>query len=248
MPREVSQNVVNALRLLECFDQSEELGITDLAAEIGVSKTVAARLVSSLEEFGYLRQNAATRKYRLGLKLAYLGSLVQDRQEIVHLVDPYLRTLSREFQASAHLAVQDHDGALIIGKVTMGPMVYMDSRVGATLPIHACATGKCLLAFNDEQALEDFLARRTLEQYTEQTLTDPEAFLKEIRQVREQGYAVDNEESNLGLFCVAVPLMDAGGHIVAAMSLSGQTQFMVKNQDAILKRLRETQQALTAQL
>ena len=156
MPREVSQNVVNSLRLLECFAK-EELGITELSEMIGVGKTFTARLVSSLDEFGYLRQNSATKKYRLGMKLVYLGSLAQDRKEIIQVIEPYLKILSKEFQVSAHLAVQERGGSMILSKVSMGPMVYMDSRVGATLPLHASATGKCYLRLEKNGIARSYL-------------------------------------------------------------------------------------------
>ena len=248
MPRETSQNVVNALRLLECFAKEEELGITELSEAIGVGKTATSRLVSSLEGFGYLRQNPATKKYRLGMKLVYLGSLVQDRQEMVRMVEPYLRLLGREFQISAHLAVQERGGALILNKVSMGPMVYMDSRVGATLPLHASATGKCLLAFGGEKAFEAFIANGELSQYTDFTITDPARLMEEIRCVRESGYAMDNEESNIGLSCVGVPLLDARGGLVAALSLSGQTPFVLKKRENLLRRLKDVQEELARYL
>lgn len=248
MSREVSQNVVNALRLLECFAKEEELGITDLSEAVGVGKTVTARLVSSLEQFGYLRQNPATRKYRLGMKLVYLGSLVQDRKEIVQLVEPCLRLLSREFQVSAHLAVQERYGSLVMSKVSMGPMVYMDSRVGNTLPLHASATGKCLLAFGGEQGVEQYVRNCELTRYTDMTITTPAALRKELREIQTRGYAVDNEESIIGLTCVAVPLLDARGHLVAAISLSGQTQFVLKKKSEIVRRLGDVQRELALQL
>ena len=248
MSREVSQNVVNALRLLECFAKEEELGIIDLSEAVGVGKTVTARLVSSLEQFGYLRQNPATRKYRLGMKLVYLGSLVQDRKEIVQLVEPCLRLLSREFQVSAHLAVQERYGSLVMSKVSMGPMVYMDSRVGNTLPLHASATGKCLLAFGGEQGVEQYVRNCELTRYTDMTITTPAALRKELREIQTRGYAVDNEESIIGLTCVAVPLLDARGHLVAAISLSGQTQFVLKKKSEIVRRLGDVQRELALQL
>lgn len=167
--------MVNALRLLECFAREEELGITDLSEAVGVGKTVTARLVSSLEQFGYLRQNPAARKYRPGMKLVYLGSLVQDRKEIVQLVEPCLRLLSREFQVSAHLAVQERYGSLVMSKVSMGPMVCMDSRVGNTLPLHASATGKCPLAFGGEQGVEQYMRNCELTRCTDMTITTPAA-------------------------------------------------------------------------
>lgn len=248
MPREVSQTVVNALRLLECFAKEEELGITELSEAINVGKTVTARLVSSLEEYGYLRQNPATKKYRLGMKLVYLGSLVQDRKELIQVVEPYLRQLSREFQISAHMAIQERGGSMILSKISMGPVVYMNSRVGSTLPLHASATGKCLLAFGEPQALNSVYLRGELERYTEFTITDPTKFVEEIQIVRKQGYAMDNEESNLGLTCLGIPLLDARGKLVAAVSLSGQTQFVLKEKESLYRRLKDVQRELSVYL
>lgn len=246
--KEVSQNVVNALRLLECFVESEELGITELAMEIGVSKTVAARLVSSLESFGYLRQNPNTKKYRLGLKLVYLSSLVKDRKELIQLINPYLRKLSQEYQVSAHLAVYDKRGAMIVDKVTAGPLIYMDSRVGAVLPIHACATGKCLLAYGDEKETHRIVHNLTLERFTDQTITDPRILEDELCLIRKRGYALDAEESNPGLYCIAVPIFNSGKTIVAAISLSGQARFMIENTPQILASLKKVQRELITYL
>lgn len=248
MPKEQSQTVVNSLRLLECFSDSEELGITELAAAIGIGKTVTARLVSSLAEFGYLWQNPVTKKYRLGLKFLYWGSLVAERSEITRLADPYLRVLSKTFQLTSHLAVWDNNGAMIIGKVTMGPMVYMDSRVGTTLPIHASAVGKCLLAYAPLEIQEEYLSNIRLVQYTENTHVDKKYFWEECMQVRQQGVAFDNEESNLGLSCMAVPILDSRGRAVAAISTSGQTRSVVARKEEILAKLREVQQQLAPYL
>lgn len=245
MTKEVSQTVINALRLLECFTREEELGITELAAEIGAGKAVAARLVGSLTEFGYLRQNPKTRKYRLGLRLMYWGELVKERSELVQVAEPYLRELSQEFQLTTHLAILEHHSPLIVCKVAMGPIVYMDSRVGSTLPTHACATGKCLLAFEHQRVLAEFLNSRPLVQLTQHTITEPDAFLREIELIRQRGYAVDDEESNEGLSCMAVPLLNGDGRAVAAVSISGQSPAVQKNQRDILQRLRETQQKIS---
>lgn len=241
--REVSQTVINALRLIECFQEKEELGITELAGEIGIGKTAVARLVSSLESFGYLRQNPATKRYRLGLKFVYLSSLVQDRKELVNLVGPYLRALSQEFQVTAHLAVYDKRGSLIADKVTAGPMVYMDSKVGTVLPIHACATGKCLLAFGEERIWRSLLTK-PLEKITDRTVTDPKLFEAALMEIRKQGYSLDDGESTVGLFCISVPLLDHGGSVVAAISLSGQEWFMTENKEKVLKRLFNVQKEL----
>ena len=248
MPKEQSQTVVNALRLLECFSTEEEIGISDLASYIGVGKAVAARLVGSLMEFGYLQQNPKTRKYRLGPKLAYWGSLVRERSEIASLAEPTLRALSQKFQVTAHLALRDHYAVRIACKVTMGPIVYMSSRVGSTLPIHACAMGKCLLAYEEDQVISEFLNAYALTRLTEQTITDPEDFRRELLRVRSNGYAMDNEESNIGLTCFAVPLFDSGGHAVAAMSLSGQTTFMKKYAEIIIFHLKKESKKLSAYL
>lgn len=248
LPKELSQTVVNSMRMVECFSESEELGITELAAAIGIGKTATARLVSSLAEFGYLWQNPRTKKYRLGLKFMYWGSLVAERNEIVQLADPYLRALAKEFQLTTHLAIRENHAALVVSKVTMGPMVYMDSRVGTTLPIHASAVGKCLIAFSQPVAQKEFLSCVELLRFTEKTIVDKNQFWMECQQVRQQGYAFDIEESNLGLSCLAVPLLDSRGRPIAAISTSGQTQFVLKNQASILDRLHQIQQELTPYL
>ncbi len=244
MGKEVNQTVIKAFRIIECFSDDEELGITELAKKINAGKTVTERLVASLQEFGYLRQNEGNKKYRLGLRFAYWGNLVQERNELVQVVEPYLKELSRKYNVTAHMAVRDNDEALIVAKVVGGPFVYMDSRVGTTLPIHACATGKCLLAFGDDDSLQAFLKQGALKRFTDHTITDVNRFLEEMDIIRERKYAVDDEESNVGLSCLAIPLFANNGKVAAAISISGQTSFIQKNKDELIASLRSVQQKL----
>lgn len=237
MPKETNQTVNNALRLMECFSDSEELGITELAERIGVAKTAAARLVGSLTEFGYLRQNPRTKKYRLGVRLVYWGNLASERMEVAKYIDPLLRQLAAEFSLTAHMSIYENDAALIISKVSMGQVVYMSSRVGNSLELHASAMGKCMLAFGPEQRLMEYLEKTTLVRHTETTIVDKIKFLEECAVIRKLGYALDREEAHIGLSCVAVPLMDRGGNVIAAISLSGQTKVVNMRQEEIRERL-----------
>lgn len=237
MPKETNQTVNNALRLMECFSDSEELGITELAERIGVAKTAAARLVGSLTEYGYLRQNPGTRKYRLGVRLVYWGNLASERMEIANQLNPLLRQLASEFSLTAHMSVLENNAALIISKVSMGQVVYMSSRVGNSLELHASAMGKCMLAFGPKQWCLEYLETANLVRHTETTIVDKQKLLEECAVIRHKGYAMDREEAHMGLSCLAVPLLDHGGNLVAAISLSGQTRVVNLRMEEIRDRL-----------
>lgn len=240
MAKETNQTVNNALEVVECFVSADEIGIREIAEKLHVGIASAARLVASLESYGYLQQNPNTKKYRLGTRFLYWASLSKDRNEIVYLLQPYLEHVAEQFQATAHLSVWDKDKVLILRKIIRGQVVTMSSREGSTLPAHACAMGKCLLAFRNEDEVNDFINSNKFETYTENTITDRKKLLKEIAQVKKNGYAIDNEEASIGLYCVAIPLTDRRNRVVAACSLSGLPKVMRGNKNEILKALQHT--------
>ena len=235
---EYSQSVANALRLLGCFVEREERGISELSRELALSKSAVARLVASLEAGRLLMQNAETGKYRLGAGLLLYGDLVRERSELSRALAPALTLLAEEYQATAHLAVLSGGELTIAAKVSAGPFVYMSSRVGGTLPIHASSTGKCLLAWMPMEQRRALLDKAELRRYTAPTITDPDALEAELAAIRERGYALDDGETHEGLFCVGCPVLDAAGRAVAAVSVSGSRAALEPRRDEAVKFIR----------
>ncbi|MGI9952152.1 IclR family transcriptional regulator [Moorellaceae bacterium AZ2] len=218
----ILQSVDNALRLLEAFSAAEpELGISELSRKLGLSKSAVFRLVLTLENRGFLVQDQSSGKYRLGLKNLYLGGLVLRYMDLVKLAQPYLEDLMRKTEETVHLVILERGEAIFIGKVESARPMRMGSYVGARMPAYCTATGKVLLAHLSEEELEDYLKRTPLKRFTPYTITEPEALRRHLLTVRQQGYAVDQEESEDGLMCIAAPVRDRSGRVIAAISISG---------------------------
>lgn len=237
--KETVQSIENALSLLDFFSETEEMGITEIAAVMDIGKATASRLVFSLQKYGYLQQDEVTKKYRLGMKLMYMGALVKERNELVYLMDSYMKELAYHFQLCAHLVVLDGYQAKFIHKVVAGPFMSMRSHVGGTLPAYGTASGKCLLANLSPQDLDIYFKNVELKPMTQETIVDEQVLREELWQVKERGYSEDRGESDMGLYCIAVPLTERYGHVIAAVSLSGLKETVVGRKSEIIKKLME---------
>jgi DNA-binding IclR family transcriptional regulator len=232
-----SRSTEKALKLLDCFIAKEEWGISELARELDLGKASVSRLVAAFEGHKFLMKNEATEKYRLGIRLMFFGLLFQERNELTNVLAPIMQNLAQKYQATAHLGVQYGTEVLIISKTSAGSFFYMVSRIGATLSSHASASGKCLLAYQDPEQIEQYLKKASLNPLTEKTITDPKSFIEELAIVRQQGYALDDEEYTEGLYCLAVPLLDMSGKPIAALSLSGSKETLKKREKEMAKDL-----------
>ncbi|AKX93118.1 IclR family transcriptional regulator [Moorella thermoacetica] len=218
----ILQSVDNALRILEAFSANEpELGISELSRKLGLSKSAVFRLVLTLQSRGFLSQDPVTGKYLLGLKTLYLGGLVLKQMDLVKIARTHLEELVKKSAEVAHLVVLEQGEAVFIGKVESQRPMMMGSYVGARMPAYCTATGKVLLAHLPSEELENYLRNTTFTRFTSNTITNPEKLREHLISIRTQGYAVDKEESEEGLFCIAAPVKDNGGKVLAAISISG---------------------------
>lgn len=217
----ILQSVDHALAVLEAFEAATpELGVTALSGRLKLAKSTVYRLLSTLAARGYVYQNPATGKYRLGLKAFEVGSLAVSQLTVREAALPFLERLRDATKETVHLGVREGDAVIYIDKIETPLSIRMYSRIGRRAPLHCTALGKALLAFAPPADVAR-LARRGLRRYTANTVTDPEALGKELGRVREQGYALDNEEFEEGLRCVAAPLWDYTGTVVASAGIAG---------------------------
>lgn len=242
----ILRSVDNALRLIDVLCEVEEIGVTELGKEMGISKSAAFRLLMTLKKWGYIRKNVSNDKYRLGMKFAYIGTIVSNRQEIIRYSRVYLEELSWDNKESAHLAIMEDDYNIrFLDKVIGGSLVHMESFVGAKKPSYCTGTGKVLLAYLPTKTILSYLENQDLERFTEHTITDKNKFLDELKKIRRQGYAVDNEEIEIGLTCYAAPIFDTAGDAIAAISLSGPTGRMKKNSKNIILSIKNASEKIS---
>jgi IclR family transcriptional regulator, KDG regulon repressor len=221
-------SVANAIRLTKAFSEHEyEMGISALAQRLGLAKSTVHRLATTLVEYDILEQNRETGKYRLGLALFELGTLVRRKMDAVSESRDQMHALVEMTGETVQLAVLDHLSVLYIRIRESRQAVRMSSSVGARAPAHCTSVGKVLLAHQPpeivKQVIDDGLTR-----YTQNTITTPEALLDELASIRSKGYAIDDEEIEVGLRCVAAPIRDHSGQVTAAISVAAPVQRMSK--------------------
>jgi len=216
------QSVERALTLLETLaDAGGELSLTQIAAAAGLPLPTIHRLVRTLVDRGYIRQ-LPSRRYSLGPRLINLGDRAGGM--LAEWARPRLADLVGALGETAHLSMLDGDKATYVAQVQSPHPMRMFAEVGNRVPLHSTGVGKVLLAQLNDRDLASMVSRIGLPALTPASITDVDMFISEIRAVRERGYAVDDEETHIGVRCVAVPLL--GGPSTFALSVSGPSARM----------------------
>ena len=245
-PNNLVQTIERASSILDILGQSPQgISIRELSTKIKLPKGTTHRLLSSLSYFGYVRQDPKTRNYLLGLKLVELGQLLLGQLDIRKEAEPFLRDLAERTKETVHLVFLDRNEIVYIDKVEtdQNPSgLKMASRVGLRNPAHSSAVGKVLLAHFPEEELKNFIKEKGLAKRTENTIVDPTQLKEHLKSVRAQGYAIDDEENEKGIRCVAAPIYNEVGKTVAAISISGPAFRITKKviQESLKKEVMET--------
>jgi IclR family KDG regulon transcriptional repressor len=245
MPRSLSPAVLTALSILELLGASQELGVTELARKLGMGKSSVHRLLNTLAHKGYIEKNPQTGRYRLTYQLFAVATAAAGRYGLKEVAAPVMERLATEACESVNLGVLEADRVLNIHKV-QGPhpiRLHIDAPGGVAA--YATGLGKVLLAGLASGELERRLAGARLARLTPTTITTRRALLAELRRVRTQGYAVDNEECSAGVRAVAAPVCDRSGSVVAAISVAGPTHRL---SDARLNALAPAVRAAVAEI
>lgn len=211
------------LALLEALGRAPKSSLAELAQGANLAPSTAFRLLDTLQKCGFAAQCQQTGHYQLGLRAFEVGSAYLPRLQLNDVALPVMRELMQAFGETVNLAVADQADAVYVAQVEGEQMLRMFTRLGARTPAYCSGVGKALLAWSPTQTVRAVLGDGPWPASTEHTLTTFKALERELKQVRRQGYAVDNEEREVGVRCVAVPITDAAGAVVAALSLSAPT-------------------------
>ncbi len=218
------QTVTNALRVLQAFETDEQLGVTELARRLHLHKNNVFRLLATLEESHWVEQTDAE-LYRLGASCLRLSQSLTRTRLLTRHARPALASLCRATGETTHLGVlRDFEVVHLDGEQSLG-MIAGTLRIGERLPSHCTALGKVLLACGAKDALaaydRDVVAVHGLVARTDATIADRDKLIEHLRDVATRGFALDVEEYERGVSCAAVPIVDAGGQLVGAFSVSG---------------------------
>ena len=230
--RDSVQSIDRAFDILEALaTQKVGLGVTEIARRIGLHKSTVHRLLTSMASRGYIEKNEATSSYRLGLKLVELCSLYLNSLELKTEAQPYLRRLAALTTQPVHLAIADDGEAVYIDKIESFNTIRMYSAIGKRVPLYCTAVGKVLLMDKEDWEIEELFKDKEFIPHTSNTLLTTDKLIAEIHQVREKGWAVDNEEHEEGIRCIAAPVYDYRNKIIAGVSTSGLKTIITPERD-----------------
>lgn len=245
-PNNLVQTIERVSQILDILGQNPQgISIRDLSLKVNLPKGTTHRLLSSLSYLGYVRQDPKTRNYFLGFKLVELGNILLNQIDLRKEAEPFLRQLAERTKETVHMVILDRNEVVYIDKVELdhNPSgLRMASRIGLRNPAHSSAVGKVLLSHLSDEALNQFLKTKGLLKRTENTITDAAQLKEHLKIVRNQGYAVDDEENEKGVRCVGAPIYDGAGNAVAAISISGPAFRLTKKlvQEIYKKEVMET--------
>ena len=216
------QSLARGLQILTILAEADQpVGVTEMARILKVDKSSAFRLLHTLANHGFVEQDSDTRRYGLGLRIVELSRQMLDRIELRGMAKPYLRELQHQTGESAHLAVLSGGHVVYVEQEESNATLNVNTEIGRHGPLHCTAIGKALVAHLSPEDLAGVLEQSELTRYTPRTMTTLRELIPHLESVRERGYAVDDEEFDSGVRCVAAAIRDYRGKIVASMGVSG---------------------------
>lgn len=215
------QSLVRGLNVLRCFSPATPtLSLQEIADQLDIPKGSAFRMVATLETLGYLRQDLETKRYRVDIGVLELGFACLSGLGYPDVAIPHLQNLANDTHESASMAVLDDLDIVYIARASIRRVMSINLAIGSRLPAHSTSMGKVLLAYLDGEKLDDRLERMNLVQHTPHTIGEVEQLREHLQHVRETGYAINDQELEIGLRSVAAPVRDRKGHVVAAINVS----------------------------
>lgn len=244
----MSEKIVSVDRALDIlillYNNGKEMGVSEIGKALELNKSTVHRTLATLENKGFVHQNKENERYWLGIKLYAMGLLVGEKLSLADLFKPYTKQLFDEFKEVINVSILDTDSSdgyksvVILKEVDNRKTLSINPNIGLSSDVHVSSVGKSLIAFTKGLDIEKL---KNLKKYTENTITDVDDILEELEKIRQQGYAIDNEEQEVGLICIGAPILGRDGNAIAAMSISGPSARMKQNDFELkIQRLKET--------
>jgi len=236
------KSLIKALNILEFLAEGEQPAytLTELSHHLHLHVATVHRLVANLLIEGYVEEAPGARGYQLSFKVLRMGLGVVNRLDFRQVAEPLLEKLSQQAREAVHLAMPQETGALVVASYPSPQPGGIDVRLGDTAPFHSSGVGKTLLAYQPRALLGRIARALGLPHYTSKTITNLAGLRKELEQIREQGYAVDQEETLEGMIGVAGPVFDHTGRIIAAFSVAAPATRLSAQQVPEIARLVST--------
>lgn len=217
-----AQTVTRAFAVLELLSKHHALSAAGVNKELGYHRSTTYRLLGTLKQLNYIRKDEKTGLYSLSPKILTLASTVTEQRSLTETARPFLEDLQECNRETVHLAILDNDELVYLDKIesSRGLRVVMGSRTGNRAPLYCTGIGKVLLSSLSEKELNHYISLTELKRFTTSTITETDALIAEIDSVKRKGYALDREEHEIGVFCVAAPVKNPHGRTMASLSVS----------------------------
>ncbi|WP_375749537.1 DNA-binding transcriptional regulator KdgR [Vibrio sp. HN007] len=246
---EAVSSVLKVFSILEALGQQKEIGVSELSQRLMTSKATTYRFLQTMKSLGYVSQEDEADRYSLTLKMFELGSKSLEYMDVVALAEKEMRHISEQTNETVHLGALDEGSIIYIHKIDSSYSLRMHSRVGRRNPLYSTAIGKVLLSGHDDEFVRNALAEVEFKKSTDKTLENTDQLLEELKVVREQHYAEDNEEQEPGLYCIGAPVYDRFGNIIYGISISFPTiRFDHKRKSDYVRLLQEAGKNISEQL
>ncbi len=248
MSDSILQTADRALQILELLGQ-EAMTATEIQHKMNLNKSTIHRLMMTLLHRGFVERNEMTGIYQIGIKLVEMSSIRLNQIELKTEAYPYLRNMADKLGKSVQLAIMDGSEGVFIEKIEKYQSFHMYCQTGKRIPLYCSAVGKSLLMDWDNQDIIKLLSSVEMTPYTSNTKDNPREVLADIQQGRRQGFTIDNAEHELDVYCIAAPIVDYRGKIIAAASITGFdpkvfTQDGKTQQEEVIKTCRKISERL----
>jgi IclR family KDG regulon transcriptional repressor len=241
--------VERALQIMDCFSNDHpERGISEIAQLVGLHKATTHRIVTTLVNYGYLERSSEDQKYKLGMRLANLGNKVIKHIKLRNEALPFMNALVEKLDEACDLSIFDRGDAFYVEVIKSTHALTISAAIGQRLPPYCTASGKVFLAYLSPEELDAYI-KLPIRSYTENTVTHPDELRRQLTLFRQQGYAYDDEEYEVGIRAVAVPIFNHQEKVVAALGMPSPTSRMTSDRiPEIAKNLIEAGEAISHKL
>lgn len=245
------RSVDRALDIIEELSKHPKgLGLMELSRAVNLHKTTTFRMLSAIMTHGWIAKDPISGNYRLTLMLFEIGSKVSARMNILNVARPYLDDLTARMGETVHLVIRDGSEVVYLYKEdSLNQAIKMGSSIGSRNPLYCTGVGKAILAYLNEDELEEIWKASNIRQVTRSTITNLDQMKKELELTRQRGWAQDNEENEIGVRCVAVPILNRRGFPIASISISSSVFHITQaNIPSIAKAVQNVCKAIANQL
>ncbi len=228
-------SVIKAVEVMEELAKSEDgLGVTEISSRLNYGVSATYHLLNTLKQCNIIEQDKKTKKYRIGFALFRISGMAKRQNVLANLSQPYLDKLREVVGETSNLVILDGSEIVYIAQSESTKLLKMFTQLGAKVPLYCTGGGKILLAYQPKRIQDLILSKSNFQRYTQNTLASAEDLMEELEIIKKQGYALDNEEREEGVTCIAAPVFDCYGEAIASISISGPTYRLKEKQTSVI--------------